>query len=188
MAKDQKQEPSPPPAPDAPAVAAPPKSYRLYIVLGFVSLILFQVIFVFLLIPAKPIPPPVGVQIGDDYGQTEGLTGDPIPSKPTVSLQIGEKNTFKFSDTRDGNNEVFSFQLYVNVEKADEYKYTTQYNNRSIEIIDAIASAMRATTQTEREEAGYTAIKEKIKRTINDILPVPYVRRVFFVEPSYTVN
>jgi len=186
MAKEQKQEP-PTPAPEVPEVAGPPKSYRLYISLGFVSLILFQMIVLFLLIPPKQEVPPFGLPQGDEYGDTPGVSPELIKQKAMATLPIGDKNSFKnFNFPQDDGTETFSLVMHVYVEKTDESKFNTLYEAHSIEIIDEVAAVLRATSLDDRQEAGHTAIKERVKKKINDILGVPYVKRVFFIEVNHT--
>jgi hypothetical protein len=57
MAKEQKPETSLPPAPDSLEELGPPKSYRLYIAIGLVSLVLFQTIILAVALRAW-FPPP----------------------------------------------------------------------------------------------------------------------------------
>ena len=190
MAKEQKKEPDPPPVPDVPEVAGPPKSYRLYIALGFVSLILFQMIVLGLLLSLIAQQPPVrqGIPKGDPYPDTAGDPENVIMTMPTDTIAIGDKNTFKFTQDRDGGTETFSLMMHVVVLKSDASKFNKQYENSTIAVISSASDVIRASTTEERKEATYTAIRARVKKKINEVLGTPWVQRVFFTEVSHTVN
>ena len=189
MAKEQKQE-NPSPVPEVPEVAGPPKSYRLYISLGFVCLILFQVIIVFLIMPAKQAQPRAGIGPGDgtvDFDVvSERSVG--IRSEVTVEKQIGEKNTFKIRTSRGDLTDAFSVVMHVTVRRVDERAFDKQYLDRTMRVIDRVTSVLDASTREEREEATRTAIKERVKQAINEVLGTPWVQEVLFTEVVHEVT
>ena len=187
MAKEQKQE-TPPPEPEVPEVAGPPKSYRLYIVLGFVSLMLFQMIVLGVILSSLAKQSPTrdgGLVIDGEYNKTPGPPGDPIKAADQETIQIGDQNTFKFSETRRDGTETFSLHLYVSVLKTDKRKFDPQYALCMIEVIDRVSAELRVSTTEERKEAGNTAIKARVKKTINDVLGSPWVQQVFFTNVNH---
>jgi len=46
---------------------------------------------------------------------------------------------------------------------------------------------LHTSTTEERKEAGNMAIKERLKRAINDVIGMPWVREVIFTEISHEV-
>ena len=188
MAKEQKQEQNPPPVPDVPEAAGPPKSYRLYISLGFVSLILFQMILLFLLLPAKPPPSNRGITVGEDFKSNVGEPQSVIRSDPTVEIQIGDRNTFSIKDTRGDGVETFSLEMHVVIRERDKRSFDRRHERCTIEVIDRANGVLRASSTDERKEAGNTAIKERVKREINLVLGTPWVQQVLFTRVVHEVN
>jgi len=190
MAKEQKQEQNPAPAPDAtPEAAAPPKSYRLYIILGFVSLILFQMIFLYLILPPTQKVPPGGLPINGDgnFNNVPGIPQDVIKQEDMDEIQIGEKNSFKIVNGREDGTEKFSLIMWVRVRKNDTRNFTRQYEKSMNTIIDRAFSVLYASETEERREAGHTALKERVKKEINNVLVAPWVQEVLFLEVSHEV-
>ena len=189
MAKEQKQE-NPPPVPEVPEVVGPPKSYRLYIALGFVSLILFQVIVVLLIMPAKQESPlsGVGPRDGTDFGDVPDHR--PIIRKePMVERPIGTNNSFKIR-TPAGNdlNSSFNLVMHVRIRSADARAFDKGYADNMILVIDRATSVLRAATIEERDEANHTAIKARLKKAINEVLENTWVQEVLFVEVTHEVT
>ena len=183
MAKEQKPE-TPSPAPAAPEVAAPPKSYRLYILLGFVCLILLQIILVFLMIPAKQPVPQVGIEVGNGTGEP----ANPLPKEPTLEIPIGDKNTFKIRTNRGDVTDSFSVVMTVVIRSADRRAFERRYPLCTMEVIDKATQILNASSTDERREAEHTAIKERVRRGINEVLGMPWVQQVFFTEINHEVN
>ena len=190
MAKEQKQE-NPPPAPDAPEAAGPPKSYRLYIALGFVSLILLQIILVFLMIPAKQPVPQVGADVVNgtsNFGNVSSEPTNPLPVEPTLEIPIGDKNTFKIRTNRGDSTDSFSVVMTVIIRKADERAFNRRYPLCTMQVLDRATMIINASTTEERREPEHTAIKERVRRGINEVLGMPWVQRVLFTEVNHEVN
>ena len=190
MAKEQKQE-TPPPAPAAPEVAAPPKSYRLYISLGFASLILLQIILVFLMIPAKQPDPKVGAQVGNgtmNFNDVSSEPAYPIPKEATLEIPIGDKNTFKISTNRGDSTDSFSMVMTIIIRRTDERAFNRRFPLCTMEVLDRATQILNASTSEERGEAEHTAIKESLRRGINEVLGMPWVQRVLFTEVNHTIN
>ena len=189
MAKEQKQE-NPPPVPEVPEVVGPPKSYRLYISLGFVSLILFQVIIVLLIMPPKHEMPKAGI------GPGGGLPFDTVPDhrtilrkEPTVERQIGEKNTFKIRTMRPNDmNDAFSVVMHVIIRQADIKAFEKRYAECTMQVIAAATDELSGSSTEERAEATRTAIRERVKKVINEVLGNTWVQEVLFTEPVHEVT
>jgi hypothetical protein len=191
MAKEQKQEQNLPPVPDGSEVAGPPKSYRLYIALGFVSLILFQMIVlgVLLSVLARQAPPEPGLVIGPNIdGPTVGMPQVVRPTERMVEIPIGTRNTFNVRNVRDDGNEIFSLIMHVSVRHRDSRSFERRLGESENAVIDRVTSILSASTTEERREAGHTAIKARVSREINDVLGTAWVQQVFFSEITHEVN
>jgi len=189
MAKDQKQEQAPPPAPEGTEALGPPKSFRLYIVLGFFSLILFEVLILWLALPGRA---PATLQVGINAGEVPQGIDDvsTVPAdigkqKDLIEKPIGEKTTFKFKNTKDGTTISVSLIMTVKVQKADDYKFTTEYTNHMNEIIEAVTRELWKATREDYQEVSRATIKERVKKAINEILSSPYVKQVVITELNY---
>ena len=118
---------------------------------------------------------------------TGRVTAGALPSstrEPMIERQIGDKNTFKLRDFINDTNESFSLVMHVSVRRADELKFARRYEEATIEIIDRVSTVLRGSTTEERMELGSTAIKERVKQTINEVLGEPWVQQVFFTVVS----
>ena len=181
MAKEQKQEQAPAPAPDVPETPGPPKSYRLQITLGFVVVVLFQVIGLYMMLPAKPKPTDPGDPDNPIYANSR-------PAEATVERQINS-GQFKVKAPQGDSNVTFSLVMHVKIRKGkEEYKFDTLYLDRQNEIIDSVNSVLTWSTAEERNEPGYTTIKEKAKRAINKVLGTSFVLDVLIAEVTYETN
>jgi hypothetical protein len=193
MAKEQKQEQKPAPAPDVvPEAVGPPKSYRLYIALGFVSLILFEVIVVWLVMPPKPeAKPPAGINTSDTdelrgRGMDDALTTkDGIGSNvPMLEKPLNGGKPFVVKRARNEQNETFKVSIQVKIKKREESKFDRLYGDRMITITDRVTTVLNAASDSEIGEVGLTAIKEKVKRAVNGVLGIPYVQEVLCYDIS----
>ena len=103
-----------------------------------------------------------------------------VSKKPVVEKPINEGKPFKVNNIRADQDmtESFTIQIDVRIFKADERKFDKQYKDRTAAIISRITEILRATTTEERLEAESTAIKEKVKRGINEVLGDPWVQQV----------
>ena len=191
MAKEQKKEPDPPPVPEVPEAAGPPKSYRLYIALGFVSLILFQMIVLGLLlslIAQQPAKRP-GLEQGNCYDDTVGPPTDVIRTVDTEEITIGDRNTFKFRFPRENDsNESFAFLMTVVVAKSDASKFTTRYDACKNEVAFTVSSVLRASTPEERLEPSHTTIRARVQKEVNTVLRTSWVLTVYFTEVNHEIN
>ena len=197
MAKEQKQPEPPPapdvpapdaPAPDAPAAVGPPKSYRLYIALGIVCVILFEVTIMFLLLPAKPVEQQPGLDPTRDTGtfdQAEGASKANTKPETMAECPIGDKNTFNVTNVREDGSEVFKVTINVKVRKADLRRFNPRYEQCQNEVIDRVTVVLNASTTAERADPEHTVIKERVKQAINNVLGQPWVQMVFFAEVTH---
>jgi hypothetical protein len=192
MAKEQKPEPVPAPAPETPGELGPPKSYRLHIALGLAGLILFQMIVLWLLLPSRQkVEQNIGIVPG------EGITGYENPNvvpanigrrEPTVEKPINEGNPLKGKTARNDMSESFSAIMHVEIRKKDERNFDRQHLDRTQEIISDITDVLQEASAADWNEVGRTTIREKVKRTINNILDAPLVQRVFLRDVNFEQN
>jgi hypothetical protein len=179
------------PAPDVVATLGPPKSYRLQIMLGFVGLILFQMIVLWMLLPSRTvvranmgINPLDGVVGIDDVSS---VAGDLIPKEEMVELPV-QNDPFKVTQLRGEETERLTLRMHVVVRKKEERAFTRQYEQFRMRILDRVESVLTLSTRAERQETGHTAIKERSKKAINEVLGTPWVQEVLIAEFSFTVE
>ena len=174
MAKDPKQEQKPAPAPEIPPEPVrPPKSYRMLAMIAFVNLVLFQAILLFLLLPTKS-PYDISKQQIDNTKPP-----DVAPSQPIVERPINEGKPITVKNVQGDSSVTFKVKVDVAVLIVDSSKFDKQYLARTAQIIDRASGILRATTSEERQEAGLTTIKEKLKRGFNEALGTPWVQYVY---------
>jgi len=182
MAKEQKPEQSPAPTPDAPEVQGPPKSYRLHIALGFVSLILLQMIILYLLLPPRQVPKPFdGLNPVDGIGGYEGSSPVPpgvIKPEDVVERAIQEAKAFTGKKTRNDATETYSLVMHVTVRSKESNKFDKRYADCQQAIIDRVSGMLDANVAEYNNEVNYTTLKEKAKREINGVLGTPWVQSV----------
>jgi len=190
MAKEQKPPETAAPTPDAaPEATGPPKSYRLQIALGFVSLILFQmiVLVIALSVLTKKIQDDPGIEVNGAPTNFDkpGTVPENIGTKePLTEKTIGDK-AFKVKVPEGEDNVTFSTSIHVQIRVKDAKAFDQRYAQCMHEIEDKINMILKASTREERMEAPLTAIKEKIKKEVNRILGPSYVLQVFCTEFSY---
>jgi hypothetical protein len=195
MAKEQKPEQNPAPAPDVPEELGPPKSYRLHIALGLVALVLFQTVVLAVALRAW-FPPPGIVNLGLDPVNSVGMGLDDVNTVPPdigkrealLEKPINEGKPLKIQQIRADGTETFSLVMHVVVRKKEDKKFDTQYDLRKHTIKDRVEMMMTASTPEDRSEVGLTAIRAKAKKIINEVLEVPYVQDVLISEVLPGVN
>jgi len=105
-----------------------------------------------------------------------------------VERPIGNKNTFVITDVRGDVNETFSLTMHVVVQQRELRHFERRFEQCEIELIDRVTVVLRASTTEERMEAANIAIRERVKRTINDVLGTPWVLEVLFTEITHMVE
>ena len=111
----------------------------------------------------------------------------PVNTAPmTMSeIPIGDKNTFRLTNVQDDETAMFSLTMSVQIRKADERKFEARYKQCSSEVIDEVTKILTASPPAERTEPQFTTIKERTKRTINEVLGTPWVQEVLFFDIIY---
>ena len=188
MAKAQ-QQPEPAPVLDTPEEQGPPKSYRLQITLGMVSLILLQMLLLwFVLPPPAQTRERIGMNARDGVGDFENI--DPVPpglirEEDLAEIRIGNE-PITVRAVVDGGNERFSLTMHVGVRRGrEERQFERLYEGRMNRIIDRIETIMRQATHEERSEAELTTIKERAKRAINEIIGNNWVQSVLITNVTF---
>jgi gluconolactonase len=100
-----------------------------------------------------------------------------------VELQIGEK-PFMVKFLADGNP-TLTLTMFVRVAQADQARFQREYEAKENTILDQITVVLRATTEAERREPSLTAIKDKAKKAINEVLGTPLVQEVLLANVRY---
>ena len=191
MAKEQTQEQtSDTDILDVPEALGPPKSYRMHILIGIAGILLFQVIVLLMLLPRKPAPeyrggisPVNGPNIfGTGSAPPVILTKEKMAERPIKEGSITVKNN------RDGANESVSLVMHVKVREKEATKFDNLYGKCQNTILDRISGILAAATRDELSEPTFTAIKEKSKQAINEILEFPYVQEVLVADQNYQTS
>ena len=99
-----------------------------------------------------------------------------------VEKPVNNGLPFKMRFLEEGGYEELSVTIYFAIRKTDERWFDRRYKEHEQEIFDKIATILRASSPEERLEGGLSAIKERISRTVNEILGDPIVWQVFFTE------
>jgi len=105
-----------------------------------------------------------------------------------VEMQIGDGSTFVVTNVRDDGNETFSLTMFVSIQQRDALRFERRFEQCKNEVFDRVATVLRESSRDERLEAGHTAIKERVKQTINDVLGTPWVQQVLFTEITLAVE
>lgn len=160
----------------------PKRSPRMFILLGFVALVLFQVIGLAFLLPPllkpqmiEPDPPP-------DYTTDTTLKTEPVKAE-LIEKSLGDK--FMVRDIGDNNTtNVFSVKVTLRIEKSDEKKFDKIMENRTETVRGVVYAVLRASTLPERKSETLQSIRNTIRVKVNDELQVNYVKDVVCTEPS----
>jgi len=150
--------------------------------LAFVSLILFQAILLFLMLPTRS-PFDTSKQPIDNTKPP-----DLEPPKSIVERPIHEGKPITVKNVQGDSSVTFKVKVDVAVLTVDSGKFDKQYLARAAQITDCASGILRATTSEERQEAGLTAIKEKLKRGFNEALGTPWVQYVYCAEVELDVQ
>jgi|GEM_PF-2360886 len=188
MAKELKQ---PEPALDQENQEAqgPPQSYRMQVTLALVGLVLFQMIVLILLLPPKPPPsPPGGHRVITEGGDGSWSGTSPSPPRVGPIERVVERPIndapFRIGFTENDMNITFSLRIHVTIREKEAKAFDRRYEQCVQQIIARVTRVISASTPADRNEVGHTAIQEKLKREINDVLQTPWVLEVLISEPN----
>jgi len=176
---------------DATATLGPPKSYRLQIMLGLVGLILFQMIVLGMLLPSRKVVranlglDPVNGVVGFD--DISPVAENLMPKEEMIELPV-QKEPFRIKQLRGAETENLTLRMHVVVRKKEEKVFTRQYEQYNLRVLDRVGSVLTLSSRAERQEMGHTAIKEKSKKAINEVLGTPWVQQVLISEYSFTID
>ena len=105
-----------------------------------------------------------------------------------VEIPIGDSSTFVVTNVRDDMTETFSLTMYVQVQQRDSRHFERRFEQSKIEVIDRITAILHDSSMDERRESGLIIIKERVKRTINEVLGTPWVQQIFFSDITHAVD
>lgn len=170
------------------------RSPRIYILLGFVSLILLQATLLFFLLPS---PAQVAQQV-DSYARSDDqwseMVRGTVPVDPNVKpidlkeKSLGEKFTVQDISPRNPSEmEIFSVKVTLKIDKKDEKEFDKLYLERTETLRDIVYAVLRSSTMEERGSETLSAIKNRIRLRINEELGANYVKDVRCTEPSVSV-
>jgi hypothetical protein len=99
---------------------------------------------------------------------------------------IGDKGTFRFrKPAEEDRTASVSLIMTVKVREKEQYKYQYEYDKKTITIIDEITKILWGATSEEYREVNHTAIRERVKLAINNVLPSPWVHEVLLTEVNF---
>jgi len=169
MAKEQKQ-PEPVPVSATLEESGQPKSYRLQVTLGFVSLILLQIIALCFVLPSKEPSERPPAATGK---RTEDIIEKPIGSGP-FRITVPENDLIT----------TYSLVIHVGVRKKEDSRFQRRYDECVQQIVHRVETVLRASSRDEWKDAGHTVIKSRIMKEINDVLGTAWVVEVYPTEFS----
>ena len=114
--------------------------------------------------------------------------GSSMVQESIIEKQIGDGKSFKVKTIRNEATETFSVTIHVTIQKANAKQFENRYKACEIEITDRVTAILHASSPAERMESGLLTIKEKIKRSINDVLGTPWVLNVLCSNITYEVQ
>lgn len=170
---------------------APPKSYRMHILIGLVIVALLQTIVLYLMIPT-----PKQIQAGIDELRPDiagvDYKADPnvVPEGENTKEELIEKplgEKFRVQDVRKGPEQTidsFAVTMHVQIFEKDDTTFTELYTKKEFAIRDAVTEVLRGTTLEERGEVLLQTIRRKVMKRINEVLGIPYIRGVICTEPQ----
>ena len=118
--------------------------------------------------------------ISTDYTvSTDVLPGDENPKEQYVEKQLGDR--FRVQNVRPGTDQTidsFTVTVIVLVFKKDEAAYDKLFEKHRLAIRESVENVLQASTSEERTQVSLRTIKQRILKTINDVIGQPYVRGV----------
>ncbi len=186
MAKDTKLDIEAAASLDTGEESTKPRSYRLHILLILIAVVLAEATLLFFILPK----PGETAAILSNLPTEQIIDGEIIPVSPApvpgehpketyAEKPLGDK--FTVQNTRPGPEQAidsFTVTVIVNVLEKDATKYDTLFEKKKFAIRQAVETVLQASTLDERNQVGYSTIKMRIMKEINNVLGVPYVRSV----------
>ena len=168
------------------------RSPRLFILLGFISLILLQATMLFLLLPSQK-------QVADDLDKLRQrdpwavAVTDPPEDNTVKSIDLVEKplgDKFSVQDISPRNpaeTEIFSVKVTLRIDKKDEAAFDKLFLQRTETLRDTVYAVLRSSTMEERNSETLSAIKTRIRIRVNEELGANFVKDVRCTEPSHAI-
>jgi hypothetical protein len=122
--------------------------------------------------------PIVGPIVPPNIGKQEVLVEKPINYGKAIKIQ----------HMRGDEVEKLSVVMCVRVRKQEEKKFDKLYDECKHAINDRISTMLFASSLEDRMEVGMTAIKEKAKKAINEVLGIPIVQEVLVTEVVFQIE
>jgi flagellar basal body-associated protein FliL len=171
-----------------------PRSPRLIILLSLVTLVLFQVLALFWILPT---PQKIKAEIEDgkiilDPPNDFRTPVDAVPQtgiKPEDLLEKTIGDPFRVQDPNPDNpgaTDVFSVAVILKIDKKDERKFDKLLLEQPATIRSIVYAVLRSSTLTERKQETLGAIRNKILTKVNEHFGSNYVKDVVCDNPSVT--
>jgi hypothetical protein len=164
---------------------------KLYILLGFVALILFQTILLTFMLPGSPKLPADGGQPGIEYNpdspnvRTVDPTIDPAVLKPDeIEVKIGDSFEVATPSPKSvDKTDIYTVQFYARIKKDEESKFTPLYEQNAQTIRYEIRTVLNKAELADKQDPNQTKIRHQVEVKINDILGKAYIKRI--ITPEY---
>ncbi len=183
------------PAPELDAIAPlddapkPPKSYRMYILLGMVLLILIQTTMMFFLLPS---PQTIATQVGglndptiEQFNPEAAMEGEQVATlAKVVTNPLNEDSpVFKIQQTNPevpGGQLTFTASVSLVIDKKDEKAFDKLFADKALIVRQEIEIILRNSKPAERRESTVGTIRRKLLVKVNEVLDPnkKYVRDV----------
>lgn len=167
---------------------------QLVIILGFVAIVLAEVIVgYFVIIPnseSTAETTKAGIE-GSVDGKIPSFGGDYVddpankknlPTEPQLEVLIEKKFSHRSPAGEDGMTAIQTFQFVLLVNKKDEKEFQEKYDSVTYQIQSAIMKIVAESTPKERADNNLTQIRNKIRVSVNGLLGKPYVNNVIDVQ------
>lgn len=175
---------------------------KLYILLGLVSLVLFNTIILVLLVwfmlPSSTAINQVvegGVQqpTGPDMSALDGgkvpITADTIATPDQVEIDLGSGMPFETSEPNPTDKDLidkFKTSLFAKVDKKDEAAFMKIFEANKNTIKQEIRVLLKKSTMEQKNDPRLTMICNAVKMKVNAILGTPYVKSVVAPDANMT--
>jgi hypothetical protein len=164
---------------------------KLYILLGFVAIILFQTILLTFLLPGSPKLPAEDTSGDASFNTPKGGAPDVGPMQDPgilredeIEVEIGE--VFEISTPSPKSPEksdIYTVQFYARIKKSDEPKFTPLYDLNKKTIRWEIRTVLNKAELADKQDPNQTKIRHQVEVKINDILGKPYIKKI--ITPEY---
>lgn len=174
------------------AAAPKKKSSRLLILLALISLVLFQVMALYFILPS---PGKIAEELQKGGGTIEPpeayrIPKDAIPQPDVNPADLVERpigDPFRIQEPNPdspGATDVFTVTVVLKIDKKEAQKFDAILAERPATIRGIVNAVLRGSTLQERKSETLGTIRNKIQIKVNEELGANYVKDVVCTDPS----